>query len=131
MIEISPHERISSMAETVNSQNWLTRIGRACSLAFVLQIGGDEFHIAVEAGRVTEVKRGPFLLRSYAFAIRGAEACWAEFWRALPARGFQDLFAMTTYGHVRVDGDLAPLRQHLPYIKGLLAALRDPQATNS
>lgn len=130
MSEITPRERMLSMAEAVNAQSWLTRIGRACSLTFVLQIGDDEFHITVEEGRIIDVKHGAFLLRSYVFAIRGAETAWAEFWRALPSRGFQDLFAMTTYGHVRVDGNLAPLRQHLPYIKGVLAALRDQKATN-
>ena len=131
MCEITPCERMTSMAQAVNSQSWLTRIGRACSLTFIVQIGDDEFHITVQAGHISEIERGTFLLRSYAFAIRGAESCWAEFWRAVPSRGFQDLFAMTTYGHVRVDGDLAPLRKHLPYIKGVLAALRDSKATNS
>jgi len=130
MSEITPRERMLSMAEAVNAQSWLTRIGRACSLTFVLQIGDDEFHVTVEEGRIIYVKHGAFLLRSYVFAIRGAETAWAEFWRALPSRGFQDLFAMTTYGHVRVDGNLAPLRQNLPYIKGVLAALRDQKATN-
>ena len=125
MDTITVEDRIAALPTTVNAADWLTRLGRFCTLKFVIQVDDTEFHIDVRSGRIADVQRGAFLLRGYAFAIRGAGASWAEFCREIPARGFQDLFAMTTYGHVQVDGDLDPLRQHLPYIKGVLAALRD------
>ena len=118
-------ERIAELPDAVNNMPWLVRLGQHCTLTFVLEVDAASYFLDVRNGNVVNLRSGPYLLRSYSFAIRGTEAAWTTFWRALPPRGFHDLFAMTTYGHFTVDGDLAPLLKHLPYIKGLLASVRE------
>ena len=75
-------------------------------------------------GRLAAVERGPFLMRSWSFAVRASADAWARFWQPLPEPGYHDLFAMKKLGVARVEGDLWPLMAHLRYVKDVLAAPR-------
>ena len=87
---------------------------RICRLVRVL--------VHVAEGRVTAVERGPFLMRSWSFAVRASSDAWARFWRPVPEPGYHDVFAMKKLGVARVEGDLWPLMAHLRYVKDVLAA---------
>src|SRR5262249_51271757 len=85
--------------------------------------------VRVVSGRLAAVERGPFLLRSWSFAVRASAHAWIRFWEPLPAPGYHDLFAMKKLGVARVEGDLWPLMAHLRYVKDVLAAPRRARST--
>jgi hypothetical protein len=112
------------LPEWVNADAALVRRGRYLSATFLVETGDVAWLVTVHEGRVTRVERGPFLMREWAFAIRGSADAWRRFWEPVPAPGFHDLFALTKGGHARVEGDLQPFMANLRYVKDLLALPR-------
>ena len=108
------------LPEVANSRPELVRMGRFCNAEFLVEIGERTFQITVEAGRVTGVHRGVLMMRAWRFAIRAGEDAWREFWSPAPRPGFNDIFAMTSRGHAKIEGDVGPLLQNLRYLKELL-----------
>ena len=108
----------------VNSDPNLVRLGRFMSTEFLIEVGDVPYHVEVDRGRIAAVRTGPFKMRSWTFAIRAPEASWAEFWQSAPKPGFQDLFAMTRYGHATLEGDHTQFLANLRYVKELLALPR-------
>ena len=90
----------------------------------MVEIGAVPYYISIDGGRIDRVERGPLVMRSWSFAIRGGERAWRQFWRPLPTPHFHDLFALAKRGEVRIEGNLNPLMAHLLYFKGVLAAPR-------
>ena len=111
---------LDRLPETANARPELVRLGRHCNLEFLIEVGSREFQIVVQAGRVTAVLRGPTRMRAWRFAIRAGESAWREFWSPVPRPGFNDLFAMASRGHARIEGDVGPLLEHLRYLKELV-----------
>ena len=110
---------LHQLPETANACPHLVRMGRHCNVEFLIEIGSHEFQITVQAGRVTAVLCGPFRMRAWRFAIRADECAWREFWSPVPGPGFNDIFAMASCGHARVEGDVGPLLENLRYLKEL------------
>lgn len=102
----------------------LVRRGRFLSCDFEIGVGSISLSVAVVEGRVTAVRRGPFLLKSHAFSICAEPDAWARFHEAFPSPGFHDLFAMTKAGRAHISGDLVPLMGNLQYVKDLIALPR-------
>jgi hypothetical protein len=115
---------LARLPDLVNADAGLVRRGQRLTAAFLLAVGDAEYLVHVAAGRLTAVERGPFLLRSWSFAVRAPADAWTRFWRPLPEPGYHDLFAMKKLGVARVEGDLWPLMAHLRYLKDVLAAPR-------
>ena len=113
-------EIFQRLPEAVNSRPELVRMGRFCDAEFLLEVGERTFQITVETGRVTAVHRGALMMRAWRFAIRAGEDAWREFWSPIPRPGFNDIFAMTSRGHAKIEGDVEPLLQNLRYLKELL-----------
>ena len=109
--------RISSTPTRASSD-----AGHRLTTTFLLAVDDAEYLVHVAAGRLAAVERGPFLLRSWSFAVRAPADAWARFWRPLPEPGYHDIFAMKKLGVARVEGDLWPLMAHLRYVKDVLAA---------
>jgi hypothetical protein len=80
--------------------------------------------VAIVEGRVLTVRRGPFLLKPFTFAIRAEADVWQRFHEPYPAPGWHDLMALTKVGRARVEGNLVPLMGNLQYIKDLIALPR-------
>ena len=118
------HASILSLPDLVNNDAGLVRRGRFLTATFLVEAGEAEFLVRVVEGRVTAVERGPFLMRSWTFALRASAETWQRFWEAVPAPGYHDLFAMKKLGVARIEGDLAPLMAHLRYVKDVVAAPR-------
>jgi len=119
-----PQAIVARLPDLVNADDALIRRGARLTTAFLLAVDDVEFLIHVAAGRLETVERGPFLLRSWSFALRASADAWARFWQPVPAPGYHDLFAMKKLGVARVEGDLWPLMAHLRYVKDVLAAPR-------
>ncbi|OZI71575.1 hypothetical protein [Bordetella genomosp. 12] len=117
------------LADAVNRQDRLVRRGRHLNTVFLLECGATPYLISIVAGRIHEVRRGPFVMPRWQFALRAAAADWAQFWTPLPPPGFHDLMALVKFRRLRVEGDLYPLMSNLLYFKDVLACPRVEGAT--
>lgn len=118
----------AQLPASVNARPELVRLGRHCDVEFLLEVGSRVFQITVERGHVTGVHSGPLQMRAWRFAIRAEENAWREFWSPMPRPGFNDIFAMASYGHARIEGDIGPLLEHLRYLKEVAQLPRSMQA---
>src|ERR1700722_4499279 len=121
-------DRLAAMFERlpqlVDADPDLVRRGAFFNARFQVGIGKIPFDIVLLAGRVTSFERGPFVMRSWQFAIRGNAEAWGRWWQPVPEPGWHDLFAMTKRGDMVLDGDLQPLMANLQYLKDLLVLPR-------
>jgi len=115
---------LERLAERVNGDPAIVRWGREMHETFMLEVGATQYLVTVRAGLIERVEKGPFAMRSWRFAIRASEQCWAQFWRSPPAPGWHDLFALLRRGEVKLEGDQRVLWAYLLYLKLALAALR-------
>jgi hypothetical protein len=112
------------LPQLLNACPDLVRRGAFFDARFQIGIGAIPFDIAVTAGRVTFFERGPFLMRSWRFAIRGNPEAWSKWWHPVPEPGWHDLFALTKRGCMVLEGDLQPLMANLQFLKDLLVLPR-------
>jgi hypothetical protein len=116
--------RFERLPALVDADPWLVRRGRWVSLDFLVELGPLPFHLRIDRGRVASLERGPLLMRSWRFALRGTAGAWRGFWAPVPAPGDHDLLALAKRGRLRLEGDLQPFMANLLYFKDLLAAPR-------
>ena len=116
--------KIERIAELVNRDPALMRWGRHMNETFMVEVGNTQYLLTVRAGRIESVEKGPFVMRSWRFAIRAREECWARFWEKVPAPGWHDLYALLRRGDVAFEGDLRVLMAYLLYVKLVLASPR-------
>ena len=111
----------------VNANQALVRQGRYVSLSFLLGVGGEDYVVTIDKGRVSSVEPRRLATVTGRFTIRAAKPVWEEFWKPAPKRDHHDLWSMLAAGLAKIDGDLLPLMQNLQYFKELLAAPRPPR----
>jgi hypothetical protein len=116
--------KVEALPKLVNDDSVLLRRGRMLTVDILLEIGSTPYYVSIERGRIVRLERGPNIMRSWSFAIRGNEHAWREFWRPFPPPHFHDLFALAKKGEFRIEGDLYPLMANVFYFKGALAAPR-------
>lgn len=102
----------------------LERRGRFLCCDVMLGVGRLPLLLRIGGGRVLSVDRGPFLLRSWTFAISAEPEDWLGFLEPMPKPGWHDLMAMSKRGAARIEGDLQPFMANLQYVKDVLAAPR-------
>jgi hypothetical protein len=117
-------ERWERLPELVNADARLVHRGRLVTLEALIGIGEHAYHVGIERGRITALLRGPFLVRSWRFAVRGPAESWRRHWEAVPEPHFHDLFALAKARHLTIEGDVQPLMANLCYFKDVLAAPR-------
>ena len=120
---------LEGLAEIVNDDEALVRRGKYFSDTFMLEVGETEVLIEIRQGRVERVETGPFVMRSWTFAIRASEEVWRRFWEELPEPGYHDIFALLRKGRVALDGELQPMMANLLYVKEVIAAPRKMAAS--
>ena len=113
-----------ALSEQVNANERLVWRGRHVSTFFLLEVGQSEYVIKIDQGRVGSVKKGPFTMGDWVFALRASEASWTAFLEPLPRPGFHDVMGMLKLKHLRMEGDLYPFMSHLLYFKDVLASVR-------
>ncbi|MEN9591483.1 MAG: hypothetical protein RLZZ481_3269 [Pseudomonadota bacterium] len=114
-----------TLAKKVNADDRLVWRGRHLSTSFLLQVDQVDYVIQILAGRIATVKKGPFPIADWVFALRASEAAWLEFLKPLPKPGFHDVMAMLKLKQLKMEGDLYPLMSHLLYFKDVLASVRN------
>ena len=102
----------------------LVRRGRFLTTDFAVVVGATPLLVRVEAGRVTSVARGPFLLRPWTFSITAAPDAWLKLLKAVPDPGTHDLMALSKVGLARIEGNLQPFMANLQVIKDIVTAPR-------
>ena len=117
------------LAEIVNGDEALVRRGRYFSDSFMLEVGETQYLIEIREGRIARIETGPFVMRSWTFAIRATEDVWLRFWEKLPQPGYHDIFALLRQGRITFEGDLQPMMANLLYVKEVIAAPRKLEAT--
>lgn len=115
---------LNRLADAVNRQERLVWRGRHLNTVFLLERGADTYLITVAAGRIQLVRKGPFVMPRWQFALRASAEDWAQFWQPLPPPGFHDLMALVKFRRLRAEGDLYPLMSNLLYFKDVLACPR-------
>lgn len=122
---MSPADRFVRLSELLRADADLIRRGRWLSVDCRVDVGSEPFFLSIREGGLAGLERGPRLMRSTAFAFRASDDAWTNHWKAIPAPGWHDLFALTKRGAASMDGDLRPLLQNLQYFKDLLALPRE------
>jgi hypothetical protein len=117
-------ERLTVLAERVAGDSALLRRGRWLDTTCQIDIGTETVLLRIIEGRIAELRRGPFVTPSAAFAISGEADAWRRLLAADPPPGDHDLLAFVKRRELRLTGDLHPLMSHLLYFKGLLGHLR-------
>ena len=115
---------IESLARVVNDDPAIVRWGRGLNETFMVEVGDTQFLVTVREGKIEKVEKGPFVQRTWRFAIRAKREAWEKFWQKLPAPGWHDLFGLLRRGDVAFEGDQRVLMAYLQYVKLVLAAPR-------
>ena len=115
---------LERLAEIVNGNEALVRRGRYFTDTFMLEVGETQYLIKVLQGRIETVELGPFVMRSWTFALRATEDVWQRFWQQLPKPGYHDIFALLRLNRIVLDGELQPMMANLLYVKEVIAAPR-------
>lgn len=114
-------ERLPALVEA-NAD--LIKRGRFLSTDFALVVGATPLLVRIEAGHVTSVARGPFLLRPWTFSITAAPETWLKLLKPVPDPGTHDLMALSKVGLARIEGNLQPFMANLQVIKDIVTAPR-------
>ena len=121
---MTPADRFAHLPDLLSKDADLRRRGRWVNLECRIDIGAEPFHLTLNEGALAALYRGPRLMRSTVFTVRGSEEAWRQHWQAMPEPGWHDLFALTKRGVASLEGDLRPLLQNLQYFKDLLSLPR-------
>lgn len=111
--------------DAVNSDEHLVWRGRYLTADILIQIGSTPFLVRVHEGKITECRRGLPLLCSTVFAVKGTTKGWAGYWANPPKPKWHDIFALTKFGEMSIEGNLQPFMANLQYIKDILATPRE------
>ena len=121
---MTPADRFAKLPELLADDTDLVRRGCWLNVECRIDIGTEPFHLTLKDGGLVSMDRGPKLMRSTAFTVRGSDEAWQEHWRKMPEPGWHDLFALTKRGAASLEGDLRPLLRNLQYFKDLLSLPR-------
>jgi hypothetical protein len=102
----------------------LQRRGRHFTCDFQIVVGSQALIVSVAEGRVREVARGPFLMRSSAFSVSAAPETWMRLLQPFPEAGFHDVLALSKSGRVVISGNLQPFMANLQVVKDIITAPR-------
>jgi len=121
-------ERVATLfarlPELIDANSDLVRRGRFLTTDFAIIVGTMPLLVRIEAGRVTSVARGPFLLRPWTFSITAAPETWLALLKRVPDPGTHDLMALSKTGLARIEGNLQPFIANLQVIKDIVTAPR-------
>jgi hypothetical protein len=112
------------LTDAVNSDEHLVWRGRYVTADILVQIGSARLLVQIESGKIKKCQKGLPLLGSTVFSIKGTTEAWMAFWENPPKPKWHDIFALTKFGHMSLEGNLHPFMANLQYFKDVLAAPR-------
>jgi hypothetical protein len=117
-------EAFSQLPMLLERDAALIQRGRFLDVDCLLGSTEQAYHVAIRAGRITEMVPAPVLMRSWKFGYRATPDAWTAFWQPMPKAGWHDLLSLTKRGAATLEGDVRPFLTHLQYFKDLLALPR-------
>jgi hypothetical protein len=117
--------RVEALPERLAATSDLARWGRALDAEWLLEVGGEEWLLTLQDGRILAVRRGPFVMPRFTLALRIEPRALQHFLQPEPAAGWHDLLALRRLGALRVEGDTHLFFAHLLWFKGVFALLRE------
>jgi hypothetical protein len=115
---------LDQLKEKVNEDAVLTRRGRFLTTTFLIEVGTVQWLVSIVEGKVVSVTQGPFVMPSWAFALRASQDEWQKFWSASPRPGSNDLMALIKRRVLKAEGNLQVFMTNLRYFKESLEKLR-------
>jgi hypothetical protein len=115
---------LETLKARVNGDEALVRRGRYLTTTVLLEVGPNAWLIAISEGRIVSATPGPFVMPSWALALRASEAEWQKFWLSRPPPGSNDLMALIKRRELKAEGDIQIFMANLRYFKEALAKLR-------
>lgn len=115
---------MEALAARVNGNERLVHRGRHVDARLLIDLMDEHWLIDIRAGCIVSVRRGPFVMPSWTFALRAPKQEWERYWQPIPEPGSHDLFAMLKRRVLRIEGNLHPFMANLLYFKEVLASLR-------
>ncbi len=112
----------------VNADDHLVWRGRYLTADIMVQIGSVPFLVCIQEGRIIECRKGLPLLCSTVFSVKGTTEAWSAFWENPPKPKWHDIFALTKFGHMSIEGNVQPFMANLQYFKDILAIPRKGSA---
>jgi hypothetical protein len=76
---------IEKLADCVNGNERLVYRGRLVHTTFLLDVGSESWLVYIHEGRVTEIRKGPFVMPRWTFALRASPEAWQSFWSPVQA----------------------------------------------
>jgi len=95
-----------SFIQSINSNERLVRRGRFINATVLIETGDASYLIAIAAGRIAAVSRGPFVMPAWNFALRFSGDGWQRYISPVPQPGFNDLFALMKRRLLQAEGEL-------------------------
>lgn len=123
-IQIDQPARAQLAARFVQAAGAFTR-DRLFTADMLVQFGASPVRVCIRDGAVVRMQTQLPPMCTWDFAVRASEHAWQEFWRATPAPGWHDIFALSKRGELEILGNLQPLMANLQYVKDLLAMGRE------
>ena len=117
-------ETFRQIQSSLEATPHLLRLGRLFSETVLIEVGGDEYYLTFEAGRIVSVDQGPSRKTPWCFALRTDAEALEKFWQARPEPGFHDIFGLVKIGRGRIDGDILSLVKNLRFFKEVLGLAR-------
>ena len=118
MIDFNKFQKI------INKNDRLVHRGRFVSTKFLLALGDNHYLVHIHNGQIEKIETGPFVMPCWTFALRALPQDWEEFWRPIPAPGFNDLLALVRHRRLLIEGDQHSFMSNLIYFKGVLESMR-------
>ena len=100
--------------------------GATAAWSFLIEVESRAFQLTVQSGRITDVHLGPLNMRAWALRHPCRRVPpGANSGRRCPGPGFNDIFAMASRGHARIEGDVGPAAGTLALFSRNSSSFRD------
>ncbi len=109
----------------VNQDKVLKVIGKYFTANFFLEIGDKGYLVSVRNGRIEELTDNIPNLFQWQFALRASEESWEKFAQPVPPPRYNDIWAMTRYQKIEIEGDSKVLWQNLRGLAWMLDLMRE------
>tara|TARA_R110000751_G_scaffold234229_3_gene335530 strand:- start:153049 stop:153441 length:393 start_codon:yes stop_codon:yes gene_type:complete len=124
MSETDMMVRLETMQSALADKPHLKRLGALFCDTVLFEVDGHDYYLHFHRGALERIEQGPSRKIPWQFAFRTDAQALEEFWKALPAPGFHDIFGLVKIGRARIEGDMLRLLRNLRFFKEFMALAR-------
>ena len=101
----------------------LIRRSARAQITLLLCAGEKRCRLVLD-GASMRVEKADGPMDGWDVAFRGDAEVWSDHWLTMPPPNAADIFGMSRYGRMVIEGNFLPLMRHLQLIKDILALPR-------